>query len=119
MITPTLVRFLEAYVGTVAIETPALVIGLDRRCPLADRIANGVWLSAATLPVVWFVLPALFRTRVSFLVAAEILAAGAEVGLFWAGRRVAGADPRVSWRRDALAIVGANLLSFVIGLWLF
>ncbi|MEZ4587947.1 MAG: hypothetical protein R2909_16335 [Gemmatimonadales bacterium] len=112
-------RFLGAYLVTVLVETPILALGLARRHRLGDRIAYGLWLSAATLPIVWFVLPPLFASRARYLAVAESFAPLAEILLFWVGCRAARVDPRPTLGRDAAAIVAANLASFGVGLLLF
>jgi len=119
VISPGLGRFVGAYLVTVLVETPILALGLGRRHPLGDRIAYGLWLSAATLPIVWFVLPPLFESRARYLVVAETFAPVAEILLFWLGCRAAGVDPRPSLGRDAATIVVANLASFGVGLLLY
>ena len=108
------------YLATVAIELPVLVVCLSARHPPRDRLLAGLLLTAFTYPVVVCVLPPLVWGpcgRGWYLVVAETFAPLAECLLFWAAfGRESGhdADPRAD-RRDMLAIVTANLLSFGLG----
>ena len=108
------------YLATVAIELPVLVVGLSARHSFRDRILAGLLLTAFTYPVVICVLPPLVwgpYGRGWYVLVAEIFAPLAECLLF----RIAfgrgdgqDADPRAD-RRDMIAIVAANLLSFGLG----
>lgn len=108
-----LAELLVAYAATVAVETPTLWFGLARHHPARTRLLAGVLLSAATLPIVWLVLPTVLITSVgetATIAVAEAFAPVAECGLF---RLMVGATMT---RRDTAAIVTANLLSFAAGL---
>jgi hypothetical protein len=101
------------YVLTVAVELPVLVFGLGPEHSLVRKLWAGFWLTACTYPVVMLVLPPLlwspsWGSRWLYLAVAEPFAALAECGLFRAG------FDRIS-RRDAAAIVLANLASFAAG----
>ncbi len=108
--------FLPAWLLTVLLETAVLVVGLSRHHAIVERLYCGFWLSSATLPVVWFVLPGLVDPlghRAAYLAVAETFAPAAECGLFAARHR-----DRTT-RRDLAAIVLANLVSSLVGevLW--
>ena len=105
-------RFLPiGYLLTIAIETPILFFGLSPHHPKRRRIFAGIWLTACTYPIVVLVLPLLMinQSRAVFLLVAEVFAPLAECLLFWLAF---GKETRL---RDFLAIVIANLASFLIG----
>ena len=107
-----------AYLITVAIETPILLIGLSARHPYGRRLFAGLWLTACTYPLLWMVLPALLdptTQRAAYLAVGETFVAVAECALFWLAF-----GTREAWRtkstvRDFAAIVLANLASFGLG----
>lgn len=107
-----------AWAATIAIETAVLAVLLSPRHGRRVRLFAGIWLSACTLPVVWFVIPELLppgTPAAARLVAAETFAPLAECGLFWwACIRPLPADSRATVR-DSVAIVVANLASFAAG----
>jgi hypothetical protein len=101
------------YLMTVAIELPILLVGLGREHSTRVRVAAGFWLTACTYPVVVLVLPPLlwsppWGSRVLYMVVAETFAPLAECLLFRAAFHTLS-------RRDALAILLANLASFATG----
>jgi hypothetical protein len=104
------------YALTVAIELPILLAGLSSQHPLGRRVFAGFWLTAVTYPVVVLVLPPLIWSRFGegiYLAVAETFAPVAECLLFWLAfgqKETAG--------RDSLAIILANLASFLVGGWL-
>lgn len=114
---PPLHLFLTFYLVTVALETAVLVFALSRRHPLGRRLLAGVWLTACTYPVVWYVIPQFLdpgEQRAPYLIVAETFAPLAECVVFWlAFVRGLPHDP-TSTERDVLAIVAANLVSFLI-----
>ena len=99
------------YLLTIAIETPILFVGLSAHHPRLRRIAAGFWLTACTYPIVVLVLPLLLidHSRAFFLAVAETFAPLAECTLFWLAF-----GKQTTWR-DFVAIVIANLASFVAG----
>ena len=109
--------FLFFYLVTVALETPVLVFALSRRHPLGRRLLAGVWLTACTYPVVWYVIPSLIdieRERWFYLLVAETFAPAAECLVFWlAFVRGLPRNPSATVR-DVVAITAANLVSFVL-----
>ena len=110
----------RGYVLTIAIEIPVLLFGLSREHSYSRRVVAGLWLTACTYPIVVLVLPLTARIwwgDVTYTVIAEIFAPVAECLLF----RVAYPIPiqRSAALRDMLAIVAANVGSFLFGLWLF
>ena len=110
-------RFLPiGYLITIAIETPVLVVGLSLRHTLRRRILAGIWLTACTYPVVTLVLPLLLTnySRKSYLVVAEIFAPVAECLLFSLAFGSQSENGKNAWR-DFVAIVVANLASFITG----
>jgi hypothetical protein len=109
------------YALTVAIELPILLAGLSPRHGIWRRIFAGFWLTACTYPIVVLVLPPLVGNswgKTAYLVVAETFAPAAECLLFWAlfGRGESGAT-QPGTLRDMLAIVAANLASFLLGGW--
>jgi hypothetical protein len=122
-------RFLPwGYALSVALETPVLLVGLSPRHSLGRRILCGFWLTACTYPIVGLVLPILVRGplgETAYLAIAETFAPLAECLLFWvaydaftAGTQEEPPMTRGELARDMLAIVAANLTSFVVGWWL-
>ena len=108
-------RFLPlGYLFTVAVETPVLVLLLSKHHALKRRLFAGLWLTACTYPVVVLVLPPLFEgsSRAAYLAVAETFAPVAECALFYLA--FGGKEGRVT-RRDMVAVVVANLLSFLGG----
>lgn len=119
-------RFLPiGYLLTIAVETPILWFGLSPRHSPRTRLLAGVWLTACTYPIVVLVLPMLMHdgSRGAYLAVAETFAPLAECALFYvafAGRSIvettdSHSERRAELRRDFLAIVGANLASFLLG----
>lgn len=103
-------RFLPiGYLFTIAIEAPILFFGLSAAHSKLRRIFAGVWLTACTYPIVILVLPLLIRSEVPYLVVAETFAPLMECLLFWFAF-----GGETKWR-DFVAIVIANLASFLIG----
>jgi len=106
------------YLATVLLETPVLVAGLSRRHSLTHRLLAGAWLTACTYPVVVLVLPALLHDRFGrgiFLLVAEIFAPAAECALFGLFLLPPGGWKSRDTIRDFLAIIIANLFSFLTG----
>ena len=110
----------RGYLLTIAIEIPILLFGLSPSHPPGRRLIAGCWLTACTYPVVVLVLPWTVGAQfgfVAYLVAAETFAPVAECLLFRAAFPIP--TSRVAAIRDMVAIVAANIASFVIGLWFF
>lgn len=107
-----------AWAATIAIETVVLAVLLSPRHGWHVRLFAGVWLSGCTLPVVWLVLPDVLPAALSWaqvVAVAEVFAPLAECGLFWwACIRPRPQDTRAT-ARDWIAIVTANLASFMTG----
>jgi hypothetical protein len=115
---PPLHQFLLYYLLTVAVETPVLLLALSRRHSLARRLFAGVWLTACTYPVVWYVIPHFFdpvEERGWYLLVAETFAPLAECLTFWAAFVWGRSDDRRATLRDLAAVVLANLASFGLG----
>jgi hypothetical protein len=111
-------RFLPlGYLLTIAIETPILFFGLAPRYPKRHRLLAGLWLTAATYPIVTLVLPLLLEnySRAVYLLVAETFAPVAECILFWLAFGSAAELGKRSMWRDFAAIVLANLASFTAG----
>jgi hypothetical protein len=107
-----------AYLLSILIETPVLIVGLSARHPLRRRVIAGVWLTACTYPIVGVVLPSLIdpvRDRGVLLGVAETFAPVAECALFWLAFGDRSAWGRRSMYRDFAAITAANLASFLVG----
>ena len=77
----------------------------------------GVWLTACTYPIVTLVLPLLLvnSTRTIYLLVAETFAPVAECILFWLAFGNPSEVGKASMWRDFIAIVVANLASFLLG----
>src|SRR5262245_14807640 len=79
--------FLVYFLTTVLLATPVLLLGLSRRHPWTRRLFAGVWLSACSYPIVFFVLPELIdreRYWKLYLLVAEVFAPVSECALFYA-----------------------------------
>ena len=105
------------YLLTVAIEIPVLLIGLSPTHPWKQKLLAGLFLTACTYPIVVFVLPLTVEHwwgRSLYFLIAEVFAPLAECLLF----RLAYPIPvsRSAAIRDMVAIVAANLSSFLIGM---
>ncbi len=103
------------YLLTIAIETPILCIGLSPQHPWQRRILAGIWLTACTYPIVWFVVPEWFdptEERIAYLAVAESIAHFGECVLFYLAFR-----PLQNLWRDMAAVFIANLASFGLGEW--
>src|SRR5437764_15200036 len=77
---------LKAYLITIAIETPILLVGLSPRHSIGRRFFCGVWLTACTYPFVWIVFPQFFNPdtqRIPYLIVAETFAPVGECLVFW------------------------------------
>jgi hypothetical protein len=99
------------YLLSVAVECPVLLIGLSRRHSLRVRLFASFWLTACTYPIVILSMPAIFPDH--YVLPSEIFAALGECALF------AGLF-RGKWQwRDMIAIVAANLASFLFGVVVF
>ena len=105
------------YLFSILIETPILLIGLSQRHSLKRKLLAGIWLTACTYPIVVLVLPMLFvnRSRALYLVAAEAFAPVVECILFWLAYGEAEQVGKASMWRDFIAIIVANLASFLGG----
>ncbi len=107
-----------AYAITVAIELPALLVGLSRRHAIKHRLFTGFWLTACTYPILWLVLPEFFQLpeqHVLYLAVGETFVPIAECLLFWFAFGKTEPQSRGATVRDFAAIVIANLLSFGLG----
>lgn len=106
------------YFLTVLIETPILFFGLSRRHSTFTKLLAGFWLTACTYPIVILVLPNLLWRPFGYwpyIAVAETFAPLAECLLFhFFASRIA-SDQRTTFQ-DSLAITGANLTSFLLGL---
>lgn len=107
--------FLRALALTVAVETaalfalrPWLLRGGDAGSPFR-LMAAGLICSAATLPYLWFVLPAWIKGYYPLMAAGEIGVTAAEAGLLAALLRIG------AGRASALSLL-CNLASFLAGL---
>lgn len=117
---PLALQFCLGYLFTITLETAVLLVGLSRRHPLKRKLLAGVWLTACTYPVVWFVCPALFDPtdkdqRPYYLLVAETFAPAAECLIFLVAF-VRGLPPK-PWAtvQDMIVITVANLVSFGAG----
>jgi hypothetical protein len=108
-------EFLIGYLFSIAVETPVLLVGLSPRHTWRRRLFAGMWLTACTYPVVFFVLPVFLQQRTTYLLVAETFAPVTECVLFallFVGTRHV---ERMSVIRDWTTIALANLASFTLG----
>lgn len=111
------------YVLTVLLEMPVLLVGLSPQHSWKRKVMAGLWLTACTYPVVILVLPLLLENnfgRFVYLCVAETFAPLAECLMFWLAFYQGRGDKEDSLSRgtlvrDTLAIVAANLVSFLVG----
>lgn len=108
MAEPSLVQFLEAFILTYAIETPILYLVLRRFLTVKKSAVLSLLLNAFSLPLVWFVIPALMPDRLLYVASAEGFAVSTEASLL----RLVG----ISWRKAIPASVIMNMASFSLGL---
>jgi hypothetical protein len=107
--------FFRALAATVTIETIVLAIyfflrrwrGLSRGLVIRILVA-GVIASCVTLPLVWFIFPAIIENRTFFLVVAELFAFFAEVPII---RGIV----KTSWPEATAASFFANGISVLSG----
>lgn len=111
------------YLFTISIETPILCLALSPQHTMSRRLLAGVWLTACTYPIIILVLPTFFASNerelvfattnayLVYLLIAETIAHFGECLLFWLAFR-----PLTYFWRDMIAVFGANLASFGIGL---
>jgi hypothetical protein len=124
-------RFLPwGYALSVVLETPVLLAGLSPRHSVARRLLAGLWLTACTYPIVVLVLPELIWRPLGdagywpYIAIAEVFAPAAECALFWLAfwrgttPSTGPAAARRDFLRDMAAIIGANLMSFLVGGWI-
>jgi Na+/melibiose symporter-like transporter len=123
------------YALSLVLETPVLLVGLSPRHSIRRRLFAGAWLTACTYPIVILVLPQLVWRPLGeqagywpYVAVAEVFAPAAECVLFWLAfwKHERGPDPeprpgasRRDLLRDMLAIIAANLTSFIAGWWIF
>lgn len=115
---PPLHLFALYYLLTVAVETPVLLLSLSRRHSLGRKLLAGVWLTACTYPVVWYVIPSFLdpgERRWDYLLVAETFAPLAECLIFWVAFVRGLPKHRPATIRDMAAVVLANLASFGVG----
>lgn len=110
---------LTGYGISVAVETPVLFAGLQRRYSFQQKLAAGFVLTACTYPFVCFIFPILFAPNSPlsswYIAVSEVFAPVAECAIFWMwlGRRES-FKSRGTWQ-DLATIVVANLASFMLG----
>jgi hypothetical protein len=108
----------RGYLISIAIETPFLLIGLSQSHSLARRLWAGIWLTACSYPIVVLVLPVLLANRTAYLAVAETFAPLSECLIFAAAYHRRSNIPRRQRWQDIIAIVLANLASFLLGEWM-
>jgi hypothetical protein len=110
-----------AYLLTVALELPVLLVGLSRQHPWPRRLFAAFWLTACTYPLVGVAMPLAFdigasdARHLAYIIVAETFAPLAECLLFAAAFHHRGMARGDRWR-DFIAIVLANFFSFGVGL---
>jgi hypothetical protein len=81
------------------------------RLPDGTILMAGILTSGATLPYVWFLIPAFVRSRVAYVLTAESFAVAVETAILWF---VLKTSPALS----LMLSVGSNAASFVVGQFL-
>ena len=112
-------RFLCSLALTIALETAMLVL-LCRlvfktsrpQVPLGRLIFAGILCSFATLPYLWFILPAWIESHAAYIAVGELSVTFAEAVIY-------GFVLPITWPRAACLSVACNLTSFLIGLVVF
>lgn len=107
------------YFLTVCLETPVLLLGLQRKYTLKQKIAAGFLLTACSYPFVCFLIPAMispYTDRTLYLIVAETFAPVSECLVYWLwlGRWKSNFSDRRLWL-DFAVIILANLVSFSMG----
>jgi hypothetical protein len=111
-------HILRGYLLSVALETPVLLVGLSRWHSLRRKLFAGFWLTALSYPVVTIAFPRLIDPMINplgFTVLAEVFAPAIECAAFWYAYQFRKQNTTISWRRDCIAIIMANLFSFAVG----
>jgi hypothetical protein len=109
------------YFLTVAIETPVLVMALQKKYSLKQKVLAGFALTGFSYPFVCFVFPHLFPVYEPgsiYLWVAESFAPISECFVFWLLFSKCAPLRDATNCKDLLSIVVANLLSFAVGEWL-
>lgn len=106
------IKFLEALLLTVFVETIALWLLQRKRSSLKRIIGTGVLCSSATLPYVWFILPEFFPSFILFTIIAEL-------SVFVIEAVMIQALLNKTWKRAFLLSLICNAASFLIGLIIF
>ncbi len=110
-------NFLQALAFTVAIETIVLIVLIKtafnkEKQPLYQLILAGIVASTATLPYVWFILPAFIHARILYIICAETWALIAETFII-------NGILRIKLLQSLAISFICNLISFSIGLLIF
>lgn len=113
-------EFLSALAVTVLVEASVVVLSLrikffyNRRKSVSwsQSIAAGILPSVATLPYLWFVLPAFVATYLRRTIIGEIGIMVVELMIL---RFLTG----LPWRKSALLSIAANIASVAVGLLIF
>ena len=106
---------LFGYIATVAIELPVLMWGLSDRHSKSTKLTSGLLLTGFTYPIVVLVLPVIVSVlwgQTVYLVIAETYAPIVEVLFF---RFMTSKKLFAKPDRDAVVIILANVLSFLVG----
>ena len=104
---------------TILVEATVLMAALSARHGIHVRLFSGIGLTSATYPIVILVMPLILMSygRVTYLAVAEVFAPLAECMLFLVAFGCH--EQAKANRRDCLAIIAANIASFLIVLWCF
>lgn len=103
---------------SVLIETPVLIFCLSERHSLQEKLFAGVWLTACSYPIVVWVIPHFINPadhKILYLIFAETFAPVSECALFWWAFGTREEFRTRTFYRDMLAVILANLSSFVVG----
>ena len=106
-------RWLIAFLLTLAVELPIVLVVLRRETSPGRILAAGLAANLMTHPVVWFLLPRLFSSYLVYLLVAELGAFLAEALVYRAALRP------LSRRMAVSASALANAASLGLGLLLY
>lgn len=113
-------NFVRGFLIAIMLEAPILAGFLSARHQVRERIIAAIMLNAVTYPIVALVLPLLLGHTWFYVFAAEIFAPTAECLLFhqvFVDRQYKLAAIFTTLH-DFAVITFANVLSFVVGLWI-
>ncbi|MBI5831749.1 MAG: hypothetical protein HZB16_05465 [Armatimonadetes bacterium] len=113
---------LGGYALGVVVETPVLLATLSPAHGWRRRCAAGLWLTACTYPLLVMVLPVFIDPDTAwtrYVVVGEVAVAVTESALFYLAFNRGTQRPRRWLVQDVVAVVLANLASYLVGRWVY